>query len=186
MKQCVPVLSEPKSGTTFTATIRTISPVVAKVYLAAAAKILIRFRIVAALHKKENKASHQVGDDKPPTDRRDMQIIINHASTAAEQPDIANDNRQNGRRAKDNKPGILVFSKFNLHLLATSFKCLHHGQYFTQPSCTFPHPGQVSRSTARHCGQTNQPDSTVSEQPGHSPDRGAPGGTGLSSSMQMK
>jgi hypothetical protein len=80
--------------------------------------------------------------------------------TTAEQPDIAHHDRQDGRRAKNHKPGVLVFSKFYLHEFATSLGYLHQGQYFTQRSCTLPHPRQGSRRTIRHCGQTSQPDTT--------------------------
>ena len=138
------------------------------------------------LNEVERKAGRQVGNNKPPADRRNMQVIIHNTSTTAEQPDIARDNSQNGRQTKNDKPGIFEVSEFYLHPFSALFICLHQGQYFTQLSCTLPHPGQVSRRTTRHCGQTSQPDSTCPEQPGHLPDKGISGGTGLSISIQMK
>jgi hypothetical protein len=181
-----PALMSTDSSTAFITAVRAIDPDVAHACPAATAPPPTRLGIITALNKIKNNAGHQVGSNKPPADRRNMQVIVNNTSTTAEQPDIARDDRQNGRRAKNDKPGIFVFPEFYLHPFAASFIYLHQGQYFSQLSCTLPHPGQVSRKTIRHCGQTSQPDSTCPEQPGHLPDKGISGGTGLSSSIQMK
>lgn len=82
----------------------------------------------------EDYTGHQVGNDEQPADWWHMQVIIDHTATAAKQPDIARDNCQDGRRAKNHKPGILVLSELQLHALTAPFMCLHHGQYFTQIS----------------------------------------------------
>ena len=148
------------SSATLTPTVRAIDPGVAQTCPADTAPPPARLGMLTVLNEVEHKAGCQVRNNKPPADRRNMQVITNNTSTTAEQPDIARDNRQNGRRAKNDKPGIFVFSEFYLHPFAASFICLHKGQYFTQLSCTLPHPGQVSRRTTRHCGQTSQPDST--------------------------
>ncbi len=176
----------PGRNRTIIATIRAIGPGIAQTCPAAATGIPVRPYIITTLNKKQDNTGDQVGNDKRPADRRDMQVISDDTMTTAEQPDVAHNYRQDSHRAKNHKPGVFVFSKFYLHMLATSLECLHQGQYFTQRSCTLPQPRQVSRKTIRHCGHTSQPDTTCAEQPGHSPVKGFSAGAGLSTSIQIK
>ncbi len=90
--------------------------------------------LVAALDNEINHTSDQICSDKNPANWGNSQEITNHAMPPAKQPEITRQNKRYHRNTEDDKPRILVFSEFYLHAFTTSFKRLHHGQYFTQLS----------------------------------------------------
>lgn len=171
--------------TTLTTAIRAIDPGVAQNRLATTAKDPTKACIIASLDREKDQTRYQVSKNKQPANDRNSQVITKHVTVETEQPEIARHNHQDDCQTKDEEPGIFVILKQFLHLLIISFRCLHQGQNFIQLSCTLPQPGQVSRRTIWQSGHINQPDSTFSEQPGHSPDKGTSGGIGLSISVQI-
>jgi hypothetical protein len=141
---------------------------------------------VVSFDQEVDQSSNQVSADHPPAHQGNAQKIIEDTVPPIKRPEIADDDRRNRYQAKDDKWRVFIFSEQFLQTLIISFKYLHQGQYFIQTSWALPQPGQLSLNTAWHSGQTSHPDSTCSEQPGHGPDKADSGGTGLTSSMQMK
>jgi len=141
---------------------------------------------VVSFEQDVDQRSNQVSADHPPAYQGDAEKIIENTVPPIKRPEVAYDDRRNRYQTKNDKWRVFIFSEQTLHALIISFKYLHQGQYFIQTSWAFPQPGQLSLNTAWHSGQTSHPDSTCSEQPGHGPDKADSGGTGLTSSMQMK
>ena len=63
----------------------------------------------------EDQSCNQVGRDDKPTDRGNLQKIIDYTMTEIKQAEITDDDSKNACQAEADKPGDSVFSEDFLH-----------------------------------------------------------------------
>jgi hypothetical protein len=99
------------SITTFTTTIRAISPSVTQARVTDNTQISIGRYPLAVPDNIQNQAGHNVGKNQHPANRRNTQKIINNTMAMKERPQIAGDNGPYGCQAEHDKPGTFIFSE---------------------------------------------------------------------------
>lgn len=95
----------------------TITPTVAhqNVAAGAAVRVVTMLDTATPLDRQKHDPGNKICQDDQPANRRNLEKIVDHALTAAEQVEIAGEDRHNPRNTEEHEPEMLLSGEESFH-----------------------------------------------------------------------